>query len=1095
MFTKLWRKRGAEKRSTLYHQTNTPANLQAILVELSQPIRSYLEMDRRINLCKQALASVHLEDNPELWGWLQDTLGSSFAGNPHGSKAENIEQAIDHYQQALKVRNRQVFPKRWAITQNNLGGAFLYRIRGERAENIEQAIVHFQQALEVSTRQAFSERWAGVQNNLGEAYRNRIIGKRLDNIEQAIKHYYQALEVRTKRAFPVDWAMTQNNLAMVYWQRVDGDRAENLEQAIAFYQQTLEVYTRESFPEQWGWTLMNLGIAFSDRIRGERSKNLEQAIEHYQQTLEVYTQEAYPHEWATIQNNLGTVFFDRIKGERLENIEQAVSYYQRTLGVRTQQELPKQWAETQNNLVNAYRVRTDGIRAENLEQAIEYYQQALRVLTQHAFPEQWAMIQYNQGEAYRLRITGERAQNIEKAIKHAQRAAEVYTRQGFPEQWAAIQNNIALAYADRIEGDPAENLEQAIAYYHQALVVYTRQAYPELWAGTQNNLALVYADRIKGDPAENLEQAIACFQQALTVRTLEQYPIDYQIIQRSLGNLYFDIADWESSLTAYQKAIRAEKVLLESAYTSMGRQAETAETSRLYTRAAYAFLKLGKIGKALEQLEQGKTRLLAQSLSLHEVDLSILPTEQQELIRRLREEISQLEWEARRPMGAPGRRDDRALAMQLKQIRDRLYQEIKTIRAEHPDFMPSELKLTEILALIQPEAAMVAPLITSQGSVVFVIPGGTQTVSLDHVIWLKGFKEEDLHALLMGTHKEAEMGGWLGAYFNKAESTQAWFQSIETIGNKLWCNLLEPTHVRLATLGIKNVLLIPQGGLGILPLHAAWREVDGAKQYFLDDYVVTYVPSAFLLGISQQRLRDEQRHQHSLFAVVNPTQDLSFTPVEGEQVAKIFGETHADLLQEDKATLDAVKTGIRGHNYLHFSCHGFYNWQYPMQSGLVLANKEHLTLAAIIHDFKLGTSRLVTLSACETGITEMRQSPDEYLGLPAGFLQAGAPGVVSTLWAVNDLSTMLLMERFYQLHLQDGLEIATALRQAQIWLKNATAGELAAHFEAEEETALNKVRMPIETASAQYRRFTEFPEQLRPFEHPYFWAAFTFSGA
>lgn len=58
--------------------------------------------------------------------------------------------------------------------------------------------------------------------------------------------------------------------------------------------------------------------------------------------------------------------------------------------------------------------------------------------------------------------------------------------------------------------------------------------------------------------------------------------------------------------------------------------------------------------------------------------------------------------------------------------------------------------------------------------------------------------------------------------------------------------------------------------------------------------------------------------------------------------------------------------------------------------------------------------RLVTLSACETGITDIRQSPDEFLGLQAGLLQAGAPTVVSTLWPVDDLSTMLLMERFYQ---------------------------------------------------------------------------------
>ena len=60
---------------------------------------------------------------------------------------------------------------------------------------------------------------------------------------------------------------------------------------------------------------------------------------------------------------------------------------------------------------------------------------------------------------------------------------------------------------------------------------------------------------------------------------------------------------------------------------------------------------------------------------------------------------------------------------------------------------------------------------------------------------------------------------------------------------------------------------------------------------------------------------------------------------------------------------------------------------------------------------------------------------DEYVGLPAGFLQAGAPCVVSTLWAVDDMSTALLMERFYQQHLDEGLSPSRALRAAQRWLR------------------------------------------------------------
>ena len=164
-----------------------------------------------------------------------------------------------------------------------------------------------------------------------------------------------------------------------------------------------------------------------------------------------------------------------------------------------------------------------------------------------------------------------------------------------------------------------------------------------------------------------------------------------------------------------------------------------------------------------------------------------------------------------------------------------------------------------------------------------------------------------------------------------------------------------------------------------------------------------------------------------------------------------------------------------------------------MQSRLHLAGGESLTLDNIMRSLDLGVTRLVTLSACETGISEFRQSPDEYVGLPAGFLQAGAPAVVSTLWAVNDLSTMLLMERFYQLHLQDGLDLAPALRQAQLWLRDVTAGELFDRFGREAQQLVN--RMSKEEALGYWYRFEKMGRGERPFADPYYWAAFTFTGA
>ncbi len=242
--------------------------------------------------------------------------------------------------------------------------------------------------------------------------------------------------------------------------------------------------------------------------------------------------------------------------------------------------------------------------------------------------------------------------------------------------------------------------------------------------------------------------------------------------------------------------------------------------------------------------------------------------------------------------------------------------------------------------------------------------------------------------------------------------------------------------------------------------------------------------------------------QRSLLAVVNPTADLDFTPVEAELIAALFEPMQCRTLIEGEAYPEAVIRTAAGRSYLHFACHGYYSWLDAMQSGLLLADQAPLTVANIITKMDLRATRMVTLSACETGITEFQQTPDEYLGLPAGFLQAGAPAVVSSLWAVNDLSTMLLMYRFYQHHFQDDLHPAIALRKAQLWLRDITPEEISEMFESYRDMALSRSHTSYQLAKEAFRkrilsdqRYTLSDIGARPFNHPFYWAAFTFSGA
>ena len=193
---------------------------------------------------------------------------------------------------------------------------------------------------------------------------------------------------------------------------------------------------------------------------------------------------------------------------------------------------------------------------------------------------------------------------------------------------------------------------------------------------------------------------------------------------------------------------------------------------------------------------------------------------------------------------------------------------------------------------------------------------------------------------------------------------------------------------------------------------------------------MSYAPS--LKVLSEARAKGLWETTPELYAVINPCSDpkLVFAGTEGSILAGLFAKRTIDL--GPQGTKKHVVAGMQRQAYVHFACHGSYNWNDPTASGLELAD-DRLTLAQLQHgEVDLSTTRLVTLSACETGITDVvGGNAEEFVGIPAGFLLAGVTCVVSSLWAVFDLSTTLLMERFYLDHLISGMDFAAALREAR----------------------------------------------------------------
>jgi CHAT domain-containing protein/uncharacterized protein YjbI with pentapeptide repeats len=844
---------------------------------------------------------------------------------------------------------------------------------------------------------------------------------------------------------PRDVDVVHDLLCRAYARRSLGSHASNLEAAVRHGEAALarnDSEDSEHWPEFRAARHTNLASAYFVRGHGERAENIELALRHTERALEVRTRERYPYQWAMLQNMLGMIFLERRYGDAAANVDRAITHFESSIEVRTREDYPEKWADTVTNLANAYRRCKGGDAAGNLEKAIDLYRRTL----------------------------------------------DVRTREAYPTQWLVNEINLATSYLDRVAGTPADHARLAMEGLRRAAAAARLDVEPSLWGNAFHNLAEATLRIGEGGRKDVLNLSIEHYLHALQGFTADAFPAEHLNTQQRLGETLFELGSWDDAHKAFTAAAAASNALYTESFTEVGRRAELAKIGQLHSLDAWCLLQLGRFDSALERLERGKTRVLSEALALDAAALGRLDAAERDAIGIARDAVRALENQMRSPAAA-GKRDDRALADALAHARRELAASIQQARAAFPAFMPDSPAVTTILQGIPAGSALVAPVLTPAGTAVFVVPAGAQAVDPEHVLRLD-FDDAALHALLAGDR------GWLPGYFSRDAHPAVWRDTIAATGRQLWNGLMGPIADRLAQLGIRRALLMPQGGLGLLPLHAAWCEGAGARRYFIDDCSVTYVAGAAVQKLCAERLhraRTGGAGDASLLAVVDPTHDLPYAPLEGEDVARAFRIDRVTVLPGDAATPGAVRQAAATH--VHFACHGHYDWSDPMRSALRLAAGAPLSLAQVMGELRFERMQLVVLSACETGISDIRATPDEYVGLPAGFLLAGAPAVVSTLWAVNDLSTALLMGRFYALLFDGKHDAAAALNVAQRWLRNVTAGELTRRFADEEEAVLaGAPSAAVEAIAASFTRFARQAPAVRPFQDPFYWAAFTYMG-
>lgn len=250
---------------------------------------------------------------------------------------------------------------------------------------------------------------------------------------------------------------------------------------------------------------------------------------------------------------------------------------------------------------------------------------------------------------------------------------------------------------------------------------------------------------------------------------------------------------------------------------------------------------------------------------------------------------------------------------------------------------------------------------------------------------------------------------------------------------------------------------------------------------------------------------------------------LPGTAVEVERLRKRFQSAmrpaHVGVGSEasELKLAEMAATGeLKKYRYLHFGTHGVIDHDRPSRSAIILSRaglpdpaeqfKQGLriydgkvTVEEIVEQWELDAD-LVVLSACETALGQ-QAGGEGFIGFAQALLTAGVRSVVVSLWKVDDTATALLMDRFYGnlLGQTDGLDKpmpkAEALSEAKRWLRelpSAEAAKLVTKMAADVERGKGRVSRVDPNATLPKPAST--PGREKPYEHPYYWAAFILIG-
>jgi len=726
------------------------------------------------------------------------------------------------------------------------------------------------------------------------------------------------------------------------------------------------------------------------------------AEQDYRTALRI-AERQFPASAAPAARQLGILFADR--GDRYK----ALDYLERSERLLPAGKDPDEDWKTFEMLGRAYKSLGE------TDKAMEYFRKCLGLAEKSKDKELLAKSFSRIGDVYLAQ------RDLQSALSFYRLSLPLRRQAGNPEGEAVVLGGMSLIYLELNE------FQQALRLQQEALNVYRQVGDQANQARAFCSLGLILLDG--KDPIQANQNFEHCAELASTqgLRELEITSFYGQAqAQRVRKNVYL-------SRLAVGKALK----LIEEIAPREGIE-DNLVNSRAYSYELLIDLLVGTplgrssrsdLEEAFEASERARWRALLDSIGHDPKKLRFLTARISGLMTRrsrLLQEVERLEEEIRKlnaesPQAAKLKRQRTAKSVELRALESRL--RAPTAGSLRP------VTVREAQQLLDRDTIVLEYFLGRRQSFLFLL-----TSSDLKVFALRGRSElekacTEYHSLVSKSQVAS------GA------------KRAEIMSRRVGEFLLGPVANQLMTK--KRLIIVPDGAILRVPFAALPASFKGnlSQQVLLETHTVSYVPSLSVLRAIRFQASRRATPVKDVAVLAAPELGMDSSPLpnsrkEGEDVLALARSNRRFGAFGPDASRALVMGGkLKDYRYILFSTHGEEHPDQPELSSLAVSGRgengprtDHVWLQDI-RGLDLSAD-LVVLSACRTALG--RDVPGEgSLGLPEGFLSAGAARVAVSLWDVNDSASAVISVRLFRGILEEKLSPSEALRAAQLAMRRS----------------------------------------------------------